>query len=94
MPLIVGMLNGIFSLVKYGLSDCYDDFGIDPGSRRSKDDGSYEKSLGILHFGPTIVSSHIAASLDDAEETVISNDVSLVSLDLEFGANKQSSLWV
>eukprot|EP00957_Ditylum_brightwellii_P206334 15347899-Ditylum_brightwellii.AAC.1 len=48
MPLTIGLLNGIFSLVKYGLSDCNNGFGMNSGSGSCKDDGSHEKAIGAL----------------------------------------------
>ena len=60
MPNAVGMLNGMFSLVKYGLSNCYDGFGTDPAIGRTCLNGNgsfgfygrYARSFGRLTYVP------------------------------------------
>ncbi len=54
MPNIVSLLNGMFSLIKYGLSDCNGGFSyISPGYGDCKDDGSYQRSFGRLFYNAT-----------------------------------------
>ena len=53
LPTIIYSLNGMFSLFKYGLSDCNDGFARDPGHGQCVDDGSYERSIGRLFYEPT-----------------------------------------
>jgi hypothetical protein len=53
MPNIVNLLNGMFSLIKYGLSDCNDGFSFSPGFGSCLDDGSYQRSLGRLFYNAT-----------------------------------------
>lgn len=52
MPNTIGLLNGMFSLIKYGLSDCHDGFGSYPGYSGCTDNGAYERSLGHLFYNP------------------------------------------
>ena len=52
MPNTVGLLNGLFSLIKYGLSDCHDGFGVYPGYGGCSGNGLYEKSTGRLTYNP------------------------------------------
>jgi hypothetical protein len=52
MPNTIGLLNGMFSLIKYGLSDCHDGFGSYPGYSGCTDNGAYERSLGHLFYSP------------------------------------------
>lgn len=50
-PLITGVLNGLFSLVKYGLVDCDEGFG-DRVSCRGIEEGDFARSSGRLVFSP------------------------------------------
>merc|ERR1719266_2104152 len=53
MPKVVGLLNGVFSMVKYGLSECYGGWGRKtPVSCGRFDEGNYGKALGMLTFSP------------------------------------------
>ena len=61
LPNTVGMLNGMFSLIKHGLSSCYGGFGTDPdigrtcfdlGSNRFGNYGRYARSFGRLMYDP------------------------------------------
>jgi hypothetical protein len=54
MPNIVSLLNGMFSMIKYGLSDCNGGFSsISPGYGNCIDDGSYQRSFGRLFYNAT-----------------------------------------
>jgi len=49
------MLNGLFSLVKYGLSDCMDDgndhgFALYPGFGSCRDNGQFERAIGTMEY--------------------------------------------
>ena len=52
MPNTVGLLNGMFSLIKFGLSDCGEGFGSYPGYSGCTDNGKYERSFGHLFYNP------------------------------------------
>lgn len=61
LPNTVGLLNGMFSLIKYGLSSCYGGFGTDPDVGRTCFDlnnerfgnyGRYARSFGRLTYEP------------------------------------------
>ncbi len=53
MPKIIDSLNGMFSLIRYGLSDCYGGFGVRPkGAGQCIDDGTYTRNSGILGYDP------------------------------------------
>jgi uncharacterized protein (DUF1501 family) len=62
MPNTIGLLNGMYSLIKYGLSDCNDGFGKYPGYSGCSDNGRYERSLGHLSYDPegSSISDYIA----------------------------------
>lgn len=53
MPNVVNMLNGMFSLIKYGLSDCGGGFSVYPGYAGCSDNGLYQRSFGHLFYEPT-----------------------------------------
>lgn len=53
MPNVVNLLNGMFSLIKYGLSDCNSGLSTYPGYGGCSDDGLYERSYGHLFYEPT-----------------------------------------
>jgi len=52
MPNTVSLLNGMFSLIKYGLGDCNNGFSRYPGYSGCNDDGKYERSFGRLSYEP------------------------------------------
>ena len=52
MPNIINVLNGMYSMVKYGLSDCNSGFGLYPGYAECRDNGKYERSIGHLFYEP------------------------------------------
>ena len=56
MPSSIEMLNGLYSLIKYGLSDCYDPndhgFALYPGFGSCKDNGLFERAIGTLEYEP------------------------------------------
>ena len=52
MPNVVNLLNGMFSLIKYGLSDCNGGFSTKPGFGNCNDDGLYQRSYGHLRYEP------------------------------------------
>ncbi|KAL7542499.1 hypothetical protein ACHAXR_011825, partial [Thalassiosira sp. AJA248-18] len=58
MPNVVSMLNGLLSLVKYGLSDCKNGFSFNSGYGDCVDDGQYETSIGHLMHVPTGADDH------------------------------------
>jgi len=53
MPNIVGLMNGMISFPKYGLSDCNSGFARYVGFDGCSDDGKFERSWGRVTFGPT-----------------------------------------
>ena len=52
MPNVLSLLNGMFSLIKYGLSDCNDGFTTFKGFGGCSDNGLYERSIGHLNYSP------------------------------------------
>lgn len=62
MPNVVNLLNGMFSLVKYGLSDCNGGFSTNPGFGVCSDNGLYERSYGHLLYEPSGASDHEQAT--------------------------------
>ncbi|KAL7543207.1 hypothetical protein ACHAXR_012486, partial [Thalassiosira sp. AJA248-18] len=53
MPNVAKTLNGMFSLIKYGLGDCHDGLSTSPGFNvNCVDDGQYENSYGHLFYQP------------------------------------------
>lgn len=54
LPNIVNILNGMFDMIKYGLSDCNggSGFGLYPGFAGCSNDGLYERSIGHLFYEP------------------------------------------
>jgi len=62
MPNVVNLLNGMFSLIKYGLSDCSSGFSIYPGFGGCSDNGLYERSYGHLFYEPTGVDDYEMAA--------------------------------
>ncbi|KAL7542550.1 hypothetical protein ACHAXR_011864 [Thalassiosira sp. AJA248-18] len=53
MPNVVALLNGMFSMIKYGLSDCHNGFSTYPGYGNCNDDGQYQRSFGHLFYEPS-----------------------------------------
>eukprot|EP00984_Skeletonema_dohrnii_P004238 scaffold1495_cov202-Skeletonema_dohrnii-CCMP3373.AAC.3 len=53
MPKIIGLQNGMLSLIKYGMSDCKNGLSTYPGYRGCSDNGLYERSIGHLGRVPT-----------------------------------------
>ena len=53
MPNVVNLLNGMFSLIKYGLSDCNSGFSVYPGFGGCSDNGLFQRSFGRLFYEPT-----------------------------------------
>lgn len=62
MPNILNLLDGMFSLIKYGLSDCNNGFSLFPGYGNCIDDGSFQRSFGRLFYAPTGVNDYERAS--------------------------------
>jgi len=56
MPNVVSIINGMFSLIKYGLSDCNGGLSKSPGYGGCNDDGQYLRSFGHLFYEPASVS--------------------------------------
>ena len=56
MPNTIALLNGMFSIIKYGLSDCNEGFSTYPGYAGCIDNGRYERSYGRLSYEPEGVS--------------------------------------
>ena len=54
MPSSIDMLNGLFSLVKYGLNDCVSEAGFSryPGYGSCYDNGLYERATGVMEWLP------------------------------------------
>ena len=50
MPNVVNLLNGLFSLIKYGLSDCNSGFSVYPGYSGCSDNGLFQRSFGHLMY--------------------------------------------
>ena len=51
-PNIINILNGMFSLIKYGLSDCDGGFTTYVGYGKCKENGLFERSIGHLKYEP------------------------------------------
>lgn len=52
MPNLVSTLNGMFSLIKFGLGGCNDGLSANTGYGECSDNGLYESSYGHLHYQP------------------------------------------
>ena len=52
MPNTISLLNGMFSLIKYGLSDCNSGFSTYPGYGSCSDNGLFQRSYGHLAYSP------------------------------------------
>ena len=64
MPNIINRLNGMFSMIKYGLSDCKNGFGKYPGYGSCSDNGQYKRSVGHLHYIPPKSDNDMARAKD------------------------------
>ena len=53
MPNILNLVDGMFSLIKYGLSDCNNGFSSFNGYGSCADDGTFQRSFGHLFYEPT-----------------------------------------
>jgi len=62
MPNVVNLLNGMYSLIKYGLGDCNSGFSRYPGYSDCSDNGLYERSFGHLFYEPTGVDDYERAA--------------------------------
>ena len=65
MPSSIDMLNGLFSLVKYGLTDCYSGSGFSqyPGYGSCNDNGLYERASGVMEWLP--LSTNVTDFIDE-----------------------------
>jgi len=81
MPKTVGFLNGMFSLVKYGLSNCNGGFGAFNGCR----EGIFSRGVGHLAFSMP----YNEASDDDQAEAVVSKLSTLLTSGRLSTSNKQ-----
>jgi len=52
MPKTIALLNGMISLVKYGLADCNNGFGFRDDHGDCRDDGEFARARGILTYQP------------------------------------------
>jgi len=75
MPTTIDMMNGLWGLIRYGVSDCYDDgdtdalgFGRYPGHGNCLDNGSFERGSAILSF---VEQSSASADLVDELSTLL-----------------------
>jgi len=62
MPNVVNLLNGMFSMIKYGLSDCNGGFSTTPGFGGCNDNGLYQRSYGQLLYEPSGAGSYEQAA--------------------------------
>jgi uncharacterized protein (DUF1800 family) len=65
-PNVLGLLNGMFALIKYGMNSCYG--GFFPGTSKSckADPGNYDASRGRLTYSPS----------DDSDSDAVINELS------------------
>ena len=75
MPTTIDMMNGLWSVIRYGISDCYDDgdtdalgFGRYPGHGNCLDNGSFERGSAFLSF---VEQSSASADLVDELSTLL-----------------------
>lgn len=66
--LLLGLMKGIFSLVKWGLTSCEEGFGNFNGRciEGPRGDGRYDSSTGHLHFQPKTNSEDMVDELGEA----------------------------
>ena len=64
MPNIVNLLNGMISLIKYGLGDCNNGFGLYPGFSSCNDNGQYLRSFGHLFYETPVGSTDLEMAED------------------------------
>jgi len=70
MPKVVGLLNGMFSMVKYGLSRCHGGFGTEPAGCK---EGDFSRATAHLSFSrPYVGTSATESSPADHAEDVVS----------------------
>ena len=75
MPTTIDIMNGLWGLIRYGVSDCYDDgdtdalgFGRYPGHGNCLDNGSFERGSASLSF---VEQSSVLADLVDELSTLL-----------------------
>ena len=82
MPKTIGLLNGMFSLIKYGLSNCYGGFG---SNWKSCNEGNFAGAPALLSFSrpfdpvTTKVDSHAAAVVGKLSTLLTSGRLSAAS---------------
>jgi len=79
MPKVVSLLNGMYSLVKYGLSRCYGGFGTD---HSSCNEGDFSRSTAHLSFSRPYVApeaAHHSLELLAQAESVVSELATLLT---------------
>jgi len=91
MPKVVNLLNGMFSLVKYGLSRCHGGFGTDYSHCN---EGDFSRATAHLSFsrpyvGTTTEGQRKLASLNDHAEDVVSELSTLLTSGRLGAENKQ-----
>ena len=92
MPKTVGLLNGIFSLIKYGLGNCNGGFG---GTWHSCNEGNFIGSQGYLSFArpfnndTTSLDDHVSAVVDELSTLLTSGRLSLASRQIVKSAYKE-----
>ena len=74
MPNTVSLLNGMLSLIKYGLSDCNGGFSLFTGYGQCVDNGLYQRSFGRLFYNATGANDHDRA--DDLAELLTAGRMS------------------
>ena len=79
MPNIINLLNGMFSLIKYGLTDCNNGFSLSSGYGSCLDDGSYQRSFGHLFYTPSGANDH--ERVDDLAQLLTAGRLSQDNLD-------------
>ena len=64
-PEVIGLINGLFSLIKYGLSDCYLGFGTwnSYSDGWCRTDGDYSYGYGKLEYSPS--ENDVTATVDE-----------------------------
>lgn len=71
MPKIIGSLNGMISMIRYGLSACYSGFGVWVGSGGCYDNGSFNRASGKFNYFPENLQS--AAGVVDEMATLLTS---------------------
>eukprot|EP00567_Pseudictyota_dubia_P014397 CAMPEP_0197445160 /NCGR_PEP_ID=MMETSP1175-20131217/10449_1 /TAXON_ID=1003142 /ORGANISM="Triceratium dubium, Strain CCMP147" /LENGTH=182 /DNA_ID=CAMNT_0042976071 /DNA_START=1 /DNA_END=546 /DNA_ORIENTATION=- len=75
MPRIVGLLDGLFSMIKYGLAPCYN--GFTDGNGGGCNEGTYERATGILEYG--LSGSEVETSRELQADTVVDEMATLMT---------------